>query len=88
MSTAAIGAISTATVRMVRATSEPTWRRSPACAMRLRAGSIAVTIDTVMTLCGSMKMRCAFWYVVRPAATASVALALTFAWVASRVMNT
>ena len=88
MSTAAIGAISTATVRMVRATSEPTWRRSPACAMRLRAGSIAVTIDTVMTLCGSMKMRCAFWYVVRPAATASVALALTFACVASRVMKT
>ena len=44
---------------------------TPAWATRLNAGSIAVTIDTVMTECGSMKTRWAFWYVVRPAATES-----------------
>ena len=39
-----------------------------------------------MTLCGSMKMRCAFWYVVSPAGVVPAAAALTLASVASRVM--
>ena len=62
--------------------------KSPECATRLSAGSIAVTTDTVITLCGSMKTRWAFWYVVRPAAVTPAAAASIFAWVASRVTTT
>ena len=74
-------------MRIVFATSEPTCERRPSAASRLSAGSMAVTIDTVMTLCGSMKTRCAFWYVVSPAAIFPASAAFTLACVASRVIS-